>query len=156
MDTSLRRELRQEKPFTSIEEVVFLDVLRTADVLLQGEVAVLRGVDLSFAQYNVLRILRGAGKGGLPSMAIAERMVNRDPDVTRLLDRLEERGLVVRTRDSADRRVVHASVTRDGLALLKSLDAPVLKVHRDQLSHLSKKQLETLASLLEAARTRPG
>jgi DNA-binding MarR family transcriptional regulator len=72
-----------------------------------------------------------------------------------LLDRLEERGLVMRTRDSADRRVVHASVTRDGLALLKSLDAPVLKGHRDQLSHLSKKQLETLASLLEAARTRP-
>jgi DNA-binding MarR family transcriptional regulator len=156
MNTALQRELRQDKPFTSIEEIVFLDVLRTADVLLQGEIAVLRSEELSFPQYNVLRILRGAGKHGLPSMAIGERMVHRDSDVTRLLDRLEERGLVARARGATDGRVVLASVTKDGLALLKRLDAPVLKVHTDQLSHLSRSQLETLARLLEAARTPPG
>lgn len=155
MKTTLQHELRQDKPFTSIEEVVFLDVLRTADVLLQGEIAVLRGAELSFPQYNVLRILRGAGKDGLPSMAIGERMVNRDPDVTRLLDRLEERGLVARRRDPADGRVMLANITKEGLALLKRLDGPVLKVHTDQLSHLTRSELETLANLLEAARTRP-
>lgn len=154
MDTLLHRELRQEKPFGQIEEVVFLNVLRTADDLLQGEVAILKSVDLSFAQYNVLRVLRGAGKDGLPCSAIAERLVNRDPDVTRLLDRLEHRGLVARERSASDRRVVTATITKDGLTLLKDLDGPVGGVHRDQLSHLSRKQLEQLAALLEAARSR--
>ncbi|MCC6318114.1 MAG: MarR family transcriptional regulator [Gemmatimonadaceae bacterium] len=156
MQSLLQRDLRQDKPFGSLEEVVFLNLLRTADDLLQGEVAVLRTADLSFAQYNVLRVLRGAGKDGLPCSAIAERLVNRDPDVTRLLDRLEQRRLVERARDSADRRVVLATITRDGLQLLKDLDGPVSAVHRDQLAHLSRRQLEQLSGLLEAARTRGG
>jgi DNA-binding MarR family transcriptional regulator len=138
-----------------IEETVFQQILRTAEALLGPEVALLRAADLTFAQYNVLRILRGAGAGGLPCGEIAARMVNRDPDITRLLDRLEARGLVRRSRDARDRRVVVADITPTGLAVLKPLDGPVTRVHRDQLAHMSRGQLERLAELLELARTPP-
>ena len=141
--------------FPDIEEMVFQQVLRTAEALLEPEVALLRAADLSFAQYNVLRILRGAGAGGLPCGEIAARMVNRDPDITRLLDRLESRDLVRRSRDEQDRRVVVADITAAGLAVLKPLDGPVARVHRDQLAHMSREQLESLAELLEIARTPP-
>ena len=155
MPRALQHELRQTVPFTSIEEEVFLNVLRTADALLQPEAALLRTHDLSFAQFNVLRILRGAGKGGASCGDIAERMVKRDPDITRLLDRLEERGLVRRFRDADDRRVVMAAITDAGRALIAPLDDAVPAVHRKQLRHLSRKQLETLAELLALARTPP-
>ncbi len=144
----------RRKPVAGIEEVVFQQVLRTAEALLEPEVAVLRTADLSFAQYNVLRILRGAGTG-LPCGEIAARMVNRDPDITRLLDRLEARGLVRRSRERKDRRVVVADITTEGLALLEPLDAPVTRVHESQLAHMSRAQLEKLAELLELARTPP-
>ncbi|MEP6729993.1 MAG: MarR family transcriptional regulator, partial [bacterium] len=134
---------------------VFLNMLRSSDVLLQGETETLREVQLTFAQYNVLRILRGAGKGGAPCGAVAERMVNRDPDVTRLLDRLEDRGLVQRSRDKQDRRVVIAGITSAGLALIKPLDAAIAQLHRAQLRHMSRAQLEQLAELLALARTPP-
>ena len=155
MDTPPGRELRQGKPFASLEEEVFLNVLRTADALLQAEVDVLRSAELTFAQYNVLRILRGAGATGAACGVIAERMVNRDPDITRLLDRLEARGLVERSRHAEDRRVVVAAITETGRALLKSLDAPVARAHRDQLRHMSRAQMEKLAGLLVLARTPP-
>jgi len=153
MDSVLLRELRQTKPFGSVEAMVFLNVLRTGEALLQSETALLRTAELSFAQYNVLRILRGAGAAGLACGEIAERMVNRDPDVTRLLDRLEERGLVRRTRGEDDRRVVVTRITKEGLALLKSLDAPVARVHQEQLGHMSRADLQRLSDLLEQART---
>jgi len=153
MDSVLLRELRQTKPFGSVEAMVFLNVLRTGEALLQSETALLRTAELSFAQYNVLRILRGAGAAGLACGEIAERMVNRDPDVTRLLDRLEERGLVRRTRGEDDRRVVVTRITKGGLALLKSLDAPVARVHQEQLGHMSRADLQRLSDLLEQART---
>ncbi|MDQ2669800.1 MAG: MarR family transcriptional regulator, partial [Gemmatimonadota bacterium] len=114
MDSVLARELRQGKPFANLEEEVFLNVLRTGDALLQREVEVLRTEGLGFAQYNVLRILRGAGEDGASCGDIAERMVNRDPDLTRLLDRLEAGGLVERSRLETDRRVVVAKITRKG------------------------------------------
>ena len=153
--TTLRRELRQGKPFASLEEMVFLSLLRTGDALLEGETALLRAPGLSFAQYNVLRILRGAGTDGLACGEIAGRMVNRDPDITRLLDRLESRGLVSRTRDADDRRVVLARIRAEGLAVLQQLDAPIVHLHREQLAHMSRKQLRALAGLLEVARTPP-
>ena len=152
MASALMRELRQGKPFANLEEEVFLGVLRTGDALLTGEVEVLRTAELSFAQYNVLRILRGAGASGASCGEIAERMVNRDPDLTRLLDRLEARGLVRRERDSEDRRVVVATITAAGRDLLGHLDAKVAAVHREQLRHMSRTQLETLSELLALAR----
>ena len=155
MITPLRRELRQRKPFASLEEEVFLNTLRTGDALLQREVDVLRDAELTFAQYNVLRILRGAGAPGASCGEIAERMVNRDSDLTRLLDRLDARGLVARSRDAADRRVVVATITDAGLDVLAALDAPVAEVHRAQLAHMTRAQLETLAELLALARTPP-
>jgi DNA-binding MarR family transcriptional regulator len=138
-----------------VAERVFQQVLRTAEALLEPEVALLREADLSFPQYNVLRILRGAGSGGLPCGEIAARMINRDSDITRLLDRLEARTLVRRGRDQRDRRVVIAEITREGLAALRPLDGPVARVHRDQLAHMTRRQLDTLAGLLETARTPP-
>jgi DNA-binding MarR family transcriptional regulator len=155
MPSTLGRELRQGKPFANLEEEVFLNVLRTGDALLQGETEVLRSAELTFPQYNVLRILRGAGAAGASCGEIGERMVNRDPDLTRLLDRLEARGLVGRSRDTRDRRVVVATITEDGKAVLRSLDAAVARVHREQLRHMTRQQLETLAELLALARNAP-
>src|SRR5690606_5404046 len=129
---------------------------RTGEVLLRAEVDLLRTADLSFPQYNVLRILRGAGPGGLAIGGIAERMVNRDPDLTRLLDRLATRGLVRRSRDTGDRRVIVATITDASLELLAGLDKKVSDVHRNQLSHMSRVQLQTLGDLLVLARNPAG
>ncbi|MPZ20745.1 MAG: MarR family transcriptional regulator [Luteitalea sp.] len=156
MSTRLQAELKQTKPFVSVEDAVFLSALRTADHLLWGEIEVLKVADLTFPQYNVLRILRGAGPKGLSCREISERMVTRDPDMTRLLDRLERRGLVARLRDAKDRRVVLTRVTPDGLKLLRTLDAPVAKVQRRQLEHMSQRQLRTLVELLDLARQATG
>ncbi|MDQ3138438.1 MAG: MarR family transcriptional regulator [Gemmatimonadota bacterium] len=132
---------------------MFLNVLRTGDALLQREAEALRAMELTFAQYNVLRILRGARPQGATCGEVGERMVNRDPDVTRLLDRLEARELVRRSRHAQDRRVVVAVITEKALALLKPLDAAVPRLHREQLRHMSRAQLELLAKLLVLART---
>jgi DNA-binding MarR family transcriptional regulator len=152
MGNTLRAELKQRKPFATVEEAVFLNALRTAEHLLHGEVEVLRQADLTFPQYNVLRILRGAPAHRLACGEISERMVTRDSDITRLLDRLEARGLVERGRDQRDRRVVLPRITRKGLALLKELDGPVERVHQRQLSHMSPAELKRLDELLEKAR----
>ena len=145
-------ELKQKKPFGSLEEVVYINVLLTAERLMRGEVDVLRMADLSFAQYNVLRILRGAGDEGLSCKEISERMIHRDPDITRLLDRLEARGLISRSRVETDRRVIMARVTDEGLKILAGLDEPIKDIHHRQLKHLSQDQLEALSDLLELAR----
>lgn len=135
----------------SPEEAAFLDLLRTADMLTRGAIEVLKAEDLSTTQYNVLRILRGAPQG-LPCGEIAGRMITRDPDVTRLLDRMEKRGLISRARDSRDRRMVLARITPEGLRLVDRLDQPVQKIHRGQLGHLGKQRLRALGELLAAAR----
>lgn len=149
----LQRELKQNKPFQSLESEVYLNLARTADVLQRWEVDLLKPVDLTASQYNILRILRGAGADGHRCAEIASRMISRDPDVTRLLDRLEKRGLVRRARDTTDRRVVTTRITEAGLQLLAELDEPIESAQRKLLGHLSRHELETLNQLLEAARS---
>jgi DNA-binding MarR family transcriptional regulator len=142
---------RSKRP-GSPEEALFLDLLRTTDVLSRGLVTVLKAEDLSANQYNVLRILRGS-LDGLPCGEIASRMITRDPDITRLLDRLEKRGLISRCRETKDRRMVMARITPDGLKLLNRLDVPVEEAHRKQLGHLGRERLRALTELLHAARS---
>ena len=137
------------------EEAAYLDLLRTCDLLSRGPAQVLKTEELSTTQYNVLRILRGTPEG-LPCGEIANRMITRDPDVTRLLDRLEKRGLISRWRETMDRRMVTARITPHGLKLLARLDEPVEEAHRRQLGHLGKERLQALAELLAAARARVG
>ena len=137
------------------EEKVFQALLLAADYLLQAEMEVLRGESLTFPQYNVLRILRGARPEPLSCGAVSERMLTRDSDLTRLLDRLEERRLVRRRRDPSDRRVVTAEITDTGLQLLRTLDEPVRRAHRRRLQHLTKAQLATLLRLAELVRAAP-
>ena len=156
MVARLQDEIKRQKPFESLEQEALLNVLRTADALMQRVSAVLKPFKLSHSQYNVLRILRGAGPDGLACREIAERMVTRDPDITRLLDRLEARGLVRRARDEKDRRVVVARVTPEGLRILAQLDEPIEEVDRRQLTHLGKQRLQMLIQLLELVRERSG
>jgi DNA-binding MarR family transcriptional regulator len=133
------------------EETAFLELLRTTDMLSRGLVRVLKAEDLSSTQYNVLRILRGS-PDGLPCGEIASRMITRDPDITRLLDRLEKRALISRCRETKDRRMVMARITPEGLKLLARLDEPVQEGHRKQLGHLGRERLRALTQLLQAAR----
>jgi len=136
----------------SPEEAAFLDLMRTSDLLSRRLVPVLKSEDLSSTQYNVLRILRGAPEG-LPCGEIASRMITRDPDVTRLLDRLEKRGLISRCRETQDRRTVMARISPEGLKLLARLDEPVQAAHRKLLGHLGRERLQALTELLSAARS---
>ena len=151
MTNRLQKEIKKAKPFDSAEQEAHLNLVRTAQVLEAGFDRLFKPVNLSMTQYNVLRILRGAGEP-LPCGQIGDRMITRDPDITRLLDRLEKRELITRQRTSTDRRVVLAAITDAGLKLLKQLDEPVLELHRSQLSHMGKEKLKTLIDLLELAR----
>lgn len=152
----LMDELRKSKPFQCAEQEVFLNMMRTAEALSEGMAGVLKPFGLSATQYNVLRILRGAqancGETGLACREIGERMVTHDPDITRLLDRMERAGLIRRQRASDDRRVVKTAITPEGLRILEQLDAPVLQMHKKQLHHLGERKLRELSSLLELAR----
>jgi DNA-binding MarR family transcriptional regulator len=151
------RETRppQRKPRRAAcpEEVAFLDLLRTTDMLSRRPAQVLKAEDLSATQYNVLRILRGA-PDGLTCGEVANRMITRDPDITRLLDRLEKRGLISRCREDQDRRLVLTRITPEGLSILARLDRPVLEAHRGQLGHLGRQRLRELSELLSACRSR--
>ncbi|MBZ5538812.1 MAG: MarR family transcriptional regulator [Acidobacteriia bacterium] len=153
MPAPTRRRGGREESLWPIEEELYLQLQRTADVLLQRLEAVLKPAGLSPTQYNVLRILRGAGPAGLACRKIAQRMVTRDPDITRLLDRLEAHGWVTRTRGKADRRVITARITRAGLRLLKTLDEPVAHMHRQQAGHVPNRELRALIELLEQVRS---
>jgi len=137
------------------EEAAFVDLLRTTDMLSRPLAQLLKTEDLSATQYNVLRILRGAPEG-LACGEVANRMLTRDPDITRLLDRLEKRGLTSRCREVKDRRMVLTRITQEGLALLARLDRPVQEAHRKQLGHLGGERLRALAELLNACRSRVG
>lgn len=143
---------RSKRSLGNPEEAAFLDLLRTTDMLSRGLVKVLKTEELSPTQYNVLRILRGTPEG-LPCGEIASRMITRDPDVTRLLDRLEKRQLISRCRETKDRRTVMARITPEGLKLLSRLDGPVQVAHRRQLGHLGRERLRLLAGLLQTARS---
>lgn len=133
------------------EEVVFVELIRTADVLSRGLVQLMKSENISPTQYNVLRILRGS-QTGLPCGEIGDRMLTRDPDITRLLDRLEKRNFIIRWRDAHDRRTVLSLITPQGLELLERLDGPVQEIHRRQLGHLHGEQLSHLVELLRIAR----
>jgi DNA-binding MarR family transcriptional regulator len=142
----------KRRPVACPEEAVFLELLRTTDMLSRGLVKVLKTEDLSGTQYNVLRILRGSPEG-LPCGEIASRMITRDPDITRLLDRLEKRGLISRCRETKDRRMVMARITPEGLKHLARLDEPVQTAHRKQLGHLGRERLRALTELLYLSRS---
>jgi DNA-binding MarR family transcriptional regulator len=139
-------------PQTQLEGQVFVDLLRTADALARGAEALLKPTGLSATQYNVLRILRGAGPEGLACREVGCRLISRDPDITRLMDRMESRGWIARARGEEDRRVVKTRITAEGLRVLAKLDAPVQELHRRQLHHLPSKALRQLSRLLERAR----
>jgi DNA-binding MarR family transcriptional regulator len=152
MPARLRTEIHQEKPFKSPEQEAFLNLQRTADVLMGRMAKVLAGQGVSPTQYNVLRILHGAGDEGLPCGAVAERMITRDPDITRLMDRLEKQGLLTRTRDTRDRRVVVARITDKARRIVSALEEPVEQELKAQLGHLGQTRLRELITLLEAVR----
>jgi DNA-binding MarR family transcriptional regulator len=155
MASDLRTDIKQRRPFDSAEQEAHLNIERTAAVLSHGFADALKEHGITPTQYNVLRILRGAGKDGLCRNEVRDRMVAQVPDVTRLLDRLEDAGLIERERSTEDRRQVGTRITSKGLQLLSELDAPVAEIHRRQLGHLSASQLKTLADLLTLARQRP-
>jgi DNA-binding MarR family transcriptional regulator len=152
MTQTLRNELRQRKAFNSLEQEAFLSIGRTAAALRDNLEELLKSSDITLTQYNVLRILRGAEPDGMTRNEIRDRLVNRMPDVTRLLDRMEDAGLVSRVRGEEDRRCVATHLTRSGRALVDSLDAPVEAEHQLRLGHMNKTQLRTLIELLAVAR----
>ena len=157
--TPLREEINKRDPFEAGEQEAYLNLVRTQAELSGEFFALFKRNGLSEAGYNVLRILRGAHlqkqTRGVRSSEIAGQMVVRVPDVTRLVDRLVDKGLVERTRCTDDRRVVYVSITKSGLKLLEKMDRPVLDLHRSQLGHLSERDLSTLNKLLEKARRKP-
>jgi DNA-binding MarR family transcriptional regulator len=134
------------------EAGLFVAFLQIADIFSNEAEQVVKSAGLTGAQYNVLRILRGAGKEGLACREIGERMISRDPDITRLLDRMEKGGLITRERQRVDRRVVKTFVTPSGLSLLKGLDQPVRELHKRQFAHISAAKLKVLAGLLDELR----
>ena len=152
MTPELRDEIKQSRPFDSLEQEALLSIERTAAVLMHRFADSLKAHGITPTQYNVLRILRGAGSAGLCRNEIRDRLVAQVPDVTRLLDRMEESNMVERERAEDDRRHVTTRITRDGLKLLKRLDAPVAESHAQQLGHMSPEQLKSLIALLAQAR----
>jgi DNA-binding MarR family transcriptional regulator len=141
-------------PAISLENRIFVALLQTTDTLAQEAEQLLKAAGLTGAQYNVLRILRGAEPAGLACRAIGDRMISHDPDITRLLDRMEKRLLITRARQTDDRRVVKTRITPQGLSLLKTLDQPVHDLHERQFRHMSGARLKILSDLLEEARVR--
>lgn len=152
MAKGIQAEIKQNKPFPSLEEEAFIALLRTADQLQWRAAEMLKPHGLSPTQYSALRILRGAGAEGLGCSEMAERMIHRDPDITRLLDRLQRRRLIMRGRGQKDRRVIKTRITPAGLDLLKRMDGEVEEFHRGLLGHLGQQRLQLLIGHLEAAR----
>ncbi len=151
---TLKEEI-QQTTYLEPEVEAYLNLIRTADVLHSEANALMRQFETTQPQYNVLRILRGAGEAGLCGRDIHERMVTRDSDMTRLLDNLERKELVTRVRCEQDRRVVHAHVTQAGLDLLERMEKPMLELKEDQFKHISPNKLRSLSRLLEEVRNRP-
>lgn len=153
MPTTLREELRQEKPFRSLHEEALLSIARTEAVTRERLERVLAPHGLTMTQYNVLRILRGAGTNGLCRNEIGQRLISRMPDVSRLLDRMEAAGLVSRVRSREDRRLVTTTLTSKGRKLVDALDDDIADAQAEQVGHMTKAQLRTLIDLLGLARS---
>lgn len=152
MATKLQKALKQTKPFWGIEEEVLLNLARTVEYCTSRLGEILKRADLTPTQYNVLRILRGAGVTGLSCGDIGERMVTKDSDITRLLDRLERRALICRERPENNRRIVLTVITAEGLRLLATLDSPLQEALQKLLAHMGKQKLKHLNELLEDCR----
>jgi DNA-binding MarR family transcriptional regulator len=152
MNTGLKAEIQQTRPFESLAQEAFLNLMRTAAKLEHGFESGLKPHGVTLTQYNVLRILRGAGEDGLCRNDVLARMITPVPDVTRLLDRLVTAGYVERRRDADDRRFVHTRISATGIELLARLDRPVAKLHEGQFGHMSAQEVQQLNSLLERAR----
>ena len=148
----IQQEIKQSKPFHSLEEEVLLALLRTADQVWRRNAELLKPYELSPTQYNALRILRGGGEKGLPCREIGERMINHDPDITRLLDRLVKRGLVERSREEKDRRVITTRITAEGLELLKKMDRLVNEFPKQLIGGLGEQRMQGLLRALAAIR----
>ncbi len=152
MVSRIQDEIKQSKPFKSIASEAHVALLRTADVVGRGITDVLKPFGVSPTQYNVLRILRGAGPTGLACGEIGERMITQDPDITRLLDRMEKAGWIERTRDSRDRRVVMTRLTKQGKKLTEDLEEPLARMERQVLKRVGEKRLRDLVDLLDVMR----
>jgi DNA-binding MarR family transcriptional regulator len=152
---SILAEIQQNKPFPSVEEEAWVALLKTADTMRRHSAGLLEPHEITEQQYNVLRILRGAGDCGLPTLAIAERLIEHTPGITRLIDRLEAKAFVRRERPERDRRQVYCFITKSGLNLLKQLDPLVNQSAKEAFASVSKKNLdlllETLAKIRNAA-----
>ncbi len=154
MSHELQQEIKQKRPFRSLEQEAHLNIIRTATILGDAFELMMRPSGITPTQYNVLRILQGAEPNGLCRNEVRQRMVRRMPDMTRLLDRMEDAGLVTRTRGGEDRRTVATRITDRGKRLLDELDSQVAAEHQRRLGHMTKGQLERLIELLTVARER--
>ena len=150
--SALQRELKQSAPFESVAMEVHLNLMRTHGLLTRAQSALLKEHQLTLALYNIMRILRGAGRDGLPCTEIGRRMITREPDVTRMIDRLVKRGYVSRQHSEEDRRVVIQTLTPAGRKMLSTLDGPMRGVGEGQLAHMSVAELKRLNDLLVKAR----
>jgi MarR family transcriptional regulator, 2-MHQ and catechol-resistance regulon repressor len=150
-ESRLQHELKKKQPFASHEQEAILNILRTSDQFVNRMGRLFREFGLTTSQYNVLRILRGEGRP-LPSLEIAQRMIQVVPAITGLIDRLEQQDLVTRRRCTDDRRVVFVEITAKALGVLKQIDRPLEKLHRGLVGHLSRTELKELSRLLEKAR----
>ncbi len=153
---TLQDELQQSRPFHSLSQEAVLGLFRTTDIVQRQYAQLLKDYDVTLQQYNVLRILRGAGDKGLPTLVIAERMVEHAPGITRLIDRLEKRGWVERHRPSGDRRQVLCRITPEGLEMLTHTDRPVDALDDRCLEVLDGEELRKLIELLDRVRDAHG
>ncbi len=152
MGTHLAAKRRAPPRFDSREQEAFLNLWRTYDRLRALEDDLFGKFELTPQQYNLLRLLKARTPERVPTLALAERLVSRAPDITRMLDKLEQRGLIVRERLAEDRRTVRVGITPAGQTLLREVATPLRECHRRQLGHLSARDLKRLTRLLRAAR----
>ena len=152
MTPALQDEIKQNKPFRTLRQEAQLNLVRTANILSDAFEQMLKPHGITGTQYNVLRILRGAEPDGLCRNEVSQRLLNRMPDATRLLDRMEEGGLVTRERSTTDRRLVTTRITKKGRQIVDSLDDSADEQHEKALGHMSEQQLRTLIKLLTIAR----
>lgn len=149
---ALAREIKQTKPFRSVSEEAAVGLMRTADVIRRGFSAVVEGEGITVQQYNVLRILRGVGERGLPTLEIADRLVEHAPGITRMIDRLIAKNLAVRDRCVEDRRIVYCAITGEGRKVVERLEDPMLHACQSAFDPLDRGEQRMLMTMLDALR----
>jgi DNA-binding MarR family transcriptional regulator len=156
--STLAKEIKKRNPFESPQQEAFLNLMRTSAALAAPFERMFREHGFCGTHFNILRILAGekaAGVDGLPALEVRDRLITPVPDITRLVDKLVDQGLVQRLRTEEDRRVVLLKLTADGRKLVERLSQPLGEMHRQQLAHMSREELSTLTALLEKARSAP-